>query len=75
MKPPKKKRDNPESTAGKHPGEREHPAAAETTRDVTPSRADESEGRNLVPSTPITNQDEQDKIVNAGDQDAPAAER
>jgi hypothetical protein len=63
--PGKKK---PESTKGKTPGEREEPASAERTDNISPEP--EEERRNPSPDQePITNQDEQDRITNVDDSD------
>jgi hypothetical protein len=80
-KPPRKKvsskRDDPETTDGKRPNERPAPAAAERTDPEPTTKAPEKEE---TPSSdrrshPVTNQDEQDKITNAGNSDLPVADK
>lgn len=80
-KPPRKKttdkRNGPENSEGKRPGERDKPAAAERTDDEPVSEKDETPARSEPAqrqAQPVTNQDEQDKITNAPPNDIPLAE-
>lgn len=81
-KPPKKgprsKPNGPEETTGKHPGEREQPAASERTgdtdtQDVTQTPSPEQ--ANTAWRTPVTNEEEQEKITNADGDDLPTPEK
>ena len=78
-KPPRKKKQAPESPANPkdvRPGEREQPASAERT-ETTPEAEKETRSTPDAPATrrePVTNQDEQDRITNAGG-DRPVPEK
>ena len=74
-KPPKRKRETPERPGNPkdvRPEAREQPAAAERTEDVQPESEKETRATPDASATsrrPVTNQDEQDKITNAGEND------
>ena len=78
-KPPKRKRGAPEGPGNPkdvRPGSREQPASAERT-EVEPEGEKEDRTTPDASSTarqPITNQDEQDRITNAG-RDRPVPEK
>ncbi len=79
MKPPEKKPDPGEKPKGKHPGRPEPPAAAERIDDERkPSpneRIREAPDTDVPAHTEITNQDEQDKVTNAGTDNPPQPEK
>lgn len=82
VKPPRKKsekkRPTPETTEGGPGGKREEPAAAERTEDASqPTGPEKSveETRVSPRSHTITNQDEQEKITNAGEGELPIADK
>ena len=79
-KPPKRKRETPERPGNPkdvRPESREQPASAERTEDVQPDSEKESRSTPDASATsrrPVTNQDEQDRITNAGE-DRPVPEK
>ena len=82
VKPPRKKTEKKKPTArtinGNRTGKRKEPAAAERTEDASQSTGPEkpAEETGLSPgSHTITNQDEQEKITNAGEGELPIADK
>ena len=82
MKPPRKKSEKKRRTAatidGSQTSKRKEPAVAERTEDVSPSTGPEKPAQEtgVSPgSDTITNQDEQEKITNAGEGELPIADK
>ena len=75
----KKKLEGPESTKGKRPDEeRAQPAAHARSNEIPVSERTDAPSPEEVIShynKPVTNQDEQDKITNAGRDDIPVADK
>jgi hypothetical protein len=69
------KRNSPENTEGKRPDERQPPAAPERTeQEESGSEQPLSESPETSRRQPVTNQDEQEKITNAGAGETPLVE-
>ena len=75
--PPRKRspRPGPENTDGRRPGEKHAPAAAERTDPESEREPAAPEAGPRAQQQPVTNQDEQDKITNAGASDGPIADK